>query len=123
MIPSPGPRRGEFEARKRASLPARRDELEDTERKAPGSAWTDAAEAFLSPRFWLIGIVFLAAYLALNVMTARYQFHALGITLWSPDDGLTVLVLMEGSNSFPSPSPARSWPTSWPPMFNRVFTQ
>ena len=69
--------------------------------EAPGSAWTDAAEAFLSPRFWLIGIAFLAAYLALNVMTARYQFHALGITLWSPDDGLTVLVLMEGVKFLP----------------------
>ena len=69
--------------------------------EAPGSAWTDVAEAFVSPRFWLIGIAFLAAYLALNVMTARYQFHALGITLWSPDDGLSVLVLMEGVKFLP----------------------
>jgi hypothetical protein len=34
-------------------------------------------------------------------MTARYQFEALGITLWSPDDGLTVLLLMEGVKFLP----------------------
>jgi two-component system, LuxR family, sensor kinase FixL len=60
-----------------------------------------AANPVGPPRFWLTGIAFLAVYLALNVMTARYQFEALGITLWSPDDGLTVLLLMEGANFFP----------------------
>lgn len=69
--------------------------------EAPGSAWADAAESLIRPRFWLIGIAFLAAYLGLNVMTARYQFQALGITLWSPDDGLAVLVLMEGVKFLP----------------------
>ncbi|MGB3581119.1 MAG: ATP-binding protein [Roseiarcus sp.] len=53
------------------------------------------------PRFWLTGIAFLAAYLALNVLTVRYQFEALGITLWSPDNGLTVLLLIEGVEFFP----------------------
>ena len=64
-------------------------------------AWTDGAASLHSPRFWLTGIAFLAAYLALNVVTVRYQFEALGITLWSPDDGLTVLLLMEGVEYFP----------------------
>ena len=34
-------------------------------------------------------------------MTARYQFQELGITLWSPDDGLSILLLMEGAKFFP----------------------
>lgn len=49
----------------------------------------------------MIGIAFLAAYLALNIVTVRYQFEALGITLWSPDDGLTLILLMEGVEYFP----------------------
>ncbi len=73
----------------------------NTREAALESAWTERAANLGRPRFWLTGIVFLAAYLALNVMTARYQFRALGITLWSPDDGLTVLLLMEGINFFP----------------------
>jgi signal transduction histidine kinase len=52
-------------------------------------------------RFWLTGIAFIPAYLALNVMTARYQFHSLGITLWSPDDGLTVVLLLQGVKFIP----------------------
>ena len=66
-----------------------------------GFASTESAAKLLGPRFWLTGIAFLAAYLALNVITARYQFEALGITLWSPDDGLIVLLLMEGVEFFP----------------------
>ncbi len=69
--------------------------------EALGFAWTESAPNLHRPRFWLTGIAFLAAYLALNVMTVRYQFEALGITLWSPDDGLTVLLLMEGVRFFP----------------------
>jgi two-component system, LuxR family, sensor kinase FixL len=69
--------------------------------EALGFAWTESAANLHRPRFWLIGVAFLAAYLALNILTARYQFEALGITLWSPDDGLTVLLLMEGVEFFP----------------------
>jgi two-component system, LuxR family, sensor kinase FixL len=69
--------------------------------EALGSAWTESAANLVRPRFWLTGIAFLAAYLALNVITVRYQFEALGITLWSPDDGLTVLLLIEGVEFFP----------------------
>jgi signal transduction histidine kinase len=65
------------------------------------SASTEGAASLGGPRFWLTGIVFLAGYLALNVMTARYQFEGLGITLWSPDDGLSVLLLMEGAKFLP----------------------
>ena len=69
--------------------------------EAPRSAWTESAANLVRPRFWLTGIAFLAAYLALNVITVRYQFESLGITLWSPDDGLTVLLLIEGAEFFP----------------------
>ena len=69
--------------------------------EALDSAWTESAANLVRPRFWLTGIAFLAAYLALNVITVRYQFEALGITLWSPDDGLTVLLLIEGVEFFP----------------------
>ena len=69
--------------------------------EALGFAWTESAANLVRRRFWLTGIAFLAAYLALNVVTVRYQFEALGITLWSPDDGLTVLLLIEGVEFFP----------------------
>ena len=52
-------------------------------------------------KFWLTGIAFLAAYLFLNILTVRYQFHDLGITLWSPDNGLSVLLLIEGAEFAP----------------------
>jgi two-component system, LuxR family, sensor kinase FixL len=53
------------------------------------------------PKFWLIGIAFLAIYLILNILTAWYQFNGLGITLWSPDNGLSVLLLIEGAEFAP----------------------
>ena len=46
-----------------------------------------------SPRFWLIGIAFLALYLACNTLTEWHQFDGLGITLWSPDNGLSLALL------------------------------
>jgi two-component system, LuxR family, sensor kinase FixL len=65
------------------------------------SAWMEGAANLGGPRFWLTGIVFLAVYLAVNVVTVRYQFEALGITLWSPDNGLAVLLLMRGAKFIP----------------------
>ena len=53
------------------------------------------------PKFWLTGIAFVAIYLLLNVLTVRYQFRGLGITLWSPDNGLSVLLLIEGMEFAP----------------------
>ena len=45
--------------------------------------------------YWLVGIVFLAIYVTLNTLTGWYQFDGLGITLWSPDNGLSLLLLTE----------------------------
>ena len=55
----------------------------------------------VSPGFWLTGIAFLAAYLGAERHDRALSVQALGITLWSPDDGLTVLLLMEGVKFFP----------------------
>jgi hypothetical protein len=50
-----------------------------------------------SPKFWLTGIAFLALYLAFNKLTERHEFDGLGITLWSPDNGLSLALLTEGA--------------------------
>jgi two-component system, LuxR family, sensor kinase FixL len=50
-----------------------------------------------NPKYWTIGIAFLAIYLTLNTLTRWYQYDELGITLWSPDDGLSLLLLIEGT--------------------------
>ena len=68
---------------------------------APQSAWTNGRSNLVGPKFWLIGIAFLATYFILNILTARYQFRELGITLWSPDNGLSVLLLIEGTQFAP----------------------
>jgi signal transduction histidine kinase len=47
------------------------------------------------PRFWGTGAAFLAAYLALNLLTEWHEFDRLGITLWSPDDGLSLALFLE----------------------------
>ena len=49
-----------------------------------------------SLKFWLIGIIFLALYSLLNKMTVNHQLDGLGITLWSPYNGLSLLLLTEG---------------------------
>ena len=46
-------------------------------------------------RFWRTGAAFIAAYLALNLLTEWHEFDRLGITLWSPDDGLSLALLIE----------------------------
>ena len=46
-------------------------------------------------RFWGIGAAFIAIYFALNLMTEWHEFDRLGITLWSPDDGLSLALLIE----------------------------
>ena len=65
------------------------------------SAWSAGASDPTGPEFWLLGLAFLAAYLLLNMLTARYQFQSLGITLWSPDDGLAILLLMQSAQYAP----------------------
>ena len=61
------------------------------------SAWFSGRSRLTSPKFWLTGIGFLAVYLAFNKLTEWYQFDGLGITLWSPDNGLSLLLLTEGA--------------------------
>ena len=46
-------------------------------------------------RFWLIGLMFFVAYLAINAVTASHAFRETAITLWSPDNGLSLLLLAE----------------------------
>jgi two-component system, LuxR family, sensor kinase FixL len=46
-------------------------------------------------RFWVIGAAFTAIYLAINLLTEWHEFDRLGITLWSPDDGLSLALLLE----------------------------
>ena len=61
------------------------------------SAWFSGRSRLTSPKFWLTGIAFLALYLACNKLTAWHQFDGLAITLWSPDNGLSLLLLAEGA--------------------------
>lgn len=65
------------------------------------AAWANGRPNLVGPGYWVTGLVFLAAYFALNILTYRYQIQGLGITLWSPDDGLAVLLLMEGTKFIP----------------------
>jgi two-component system sensor kinase FixL len=61
------------------------------------SAWRYGAASVARARFWATGIAYLVVYFALNGLTGWYQFHGLGITLWSPDNGLSLLLLIEGA--------------------------
>jgi len=48
-------------------------------------------------KYWLTALAFLIAYFAVNMVTDSRQFHQSGITLWSPDDGLGLLLLIEST--------------------------
>ena len=61
------------------------------------SAWFFGRPHLPSPKFWLTGIAFLALYLAFNKLAEWHQFDGLGITLWSPDNALSLLLLTEGA--------------------------
>ncbi|MGH6840104.1 MAG: ATP-binding protein [Methylocella sp.] len=61
------------------------------------STWFFGRSALTSPKFWLIGFAFLALYLACNKLTEWHQFDGLAITLWSPDNGFSLLLLTEGA--------------------------
>src|SRR6202047_3900948 len=61
------------------------------------STWFFGRSALTSPKFWLTGIGFLALYLACNELTTWHQFDGLAITLWGPDNGLSLLLLTEGA--------------------------
>jgi signal transduction histidine kinase len=47
--------------------------------------------------YWLTSAAFLVAYLAINMITNSRQFRESGITLWSPDNGLSLLLLIEST--------------------------
>jgi two-component system sensor kinase FixL len=48
-------------------------------------------------RYWLVGAVYLVAYVALDWISFEYEFSPLGITPWNPPPGLSlVLLLREG---------------------------
>ena len=51
--------------------------------------------AAVGPWFWGTGAAFVAIYFALNLLTQWHEFDRLGITLWSPDDGLSLALLLE----------------------------
>jgi two-component system, LuxR family, sensor kinase FixL len=57
--------------------------------------WSWTGLAAVGFRFWAIGAAFIAAYFALNLLTEWHEFDRLGITLWSPDDGLSLALLIE----------------------------
>ena len=59
----------------------------------PHRGWTGFAAA--GPKFWGTGAAFIAIYFALNLLTEWHEFDRLGITLWSPDDGLSLALLLE----------------------------
>jgi two-component system, LuxR family, sensor kinase FixL len=48
-------------------------------------------------RYLATSVLFLIAYLAINVITNSRQFRESGITLWSPDNGLSLLLLIEST--------------------------
>ena len=73
----------------------------DQRELTPRSARFFGRSRLTSPRFWLTGIAFLAVYLACNKLTAWHQFDGLAITLWSPDNGLSLLLLTEGAMFVP----------------------
>jgi two-component system sensor kinase FixL len=55
--------------------------------------WGGSSAAHL--RFWATGVAFIAVYFAINLLTEWHDFDRLGITLWSPDDGLSLALLIE----------------------------
>src|ERR1700719_2976496 len=59
------------------------------------SHWPSTGPAAGRSRFWATGAAFIAAYFALNLLTEWHEFDRLGITLWSPDDGLGLALLLE----------------------------
>lgn len=55
----------------------------------------------IGAKFWRTGIAFLGIYLALNLLTEWHEFDRLGITLWSPDNGLSLALLIESAGFAP----------------------
>jgi two-component system sensor kinase FixL len=49
----------------------------------------------VGPKFWRTGIAFLGVYVVFDAMMEWHEFDRLGITLWSPDNGLCLVLLIE----------------------------
>jgi signal transduction histidine kinase len=84
---------GEWRAAKRA-----REELKM--RAGAGTYLPHFVTESLRPNmtaFWLTAVVYSIAYLFINTVTDSHQFVRSGITLWSPDNGLSLLIIMESS--------------------------
>jgi two-component system, LuxR family, sensor kinase FixL len=58
-----------------------------------GRSWADWTA--VGSKFWVTGAAFIAVYFAVNLLTEWHEFDRLGITLWSPDDGLSLALLLE----------------------------
>ena len=67
--------------------------------------------AAVGAKFWGTGAAFVAIYFALNLLTEWHEFDRLGITLWSPDDGLSLALLIESVAFAPFVFLARFWST------------
>jgi hypothetical protein len=69
--------------------------LPEQDRRAvtPWSAWLFGGPGPASLKFWLTGIAFLALYLAFHKLAESHKLDGLGITLWSPDNGLSLALL------------------------------
>jgi two-component system, LuxR family, sensor kinase FixL len=59
----------------------------------PHRGWTGLAG--VGYKFGGAGAAFVAIYFTLNLLTEWHEFDRLGITLWSPDDGLSIALLLE----------------------------
>jgi signal transduction histidine kinase len=62
-------------------------------------AWGLGAEGKPTPiaKYALISAIYVAIYVATNFVTEARNFEHSGITLWSPDNGLSLLLLVESS--------------------------
>jgi two-component system sensor kinase FixL len=64
------------------------------DRRLRGLARLIDTKYLLALDYWLVGLSFVAAYVAVERATFAYQLDGLGITLWSPSAGLSVVLLM-----------------------------
>jgi signal transduction histidine kinase len=59
-------------------------------------AWRDVA----SSQYWLVGLVYFAAYVVFDWVSFRYELAPIGITPWNPAPGLSVALLLRGGLAF-----------------------
>ena len=56
-----------------------------------------SVSGMVGPKYWVTGLAFLATYLSFNILTEWHEFDLLGITIWSPDNGLSLALLTESA--------------------------